>query len=80
MCCYAFVEGIETRLSRFRINAKSFKATTARPGARFGPQGIRWGSRRMEADFAWSIYTGMLKYKFVSEAVQLQQLPTGLFG
>lgn len=32
-------------------------ATTARPGARFGPHGIRDGSRRIAAPFAWSIYT-----------------------
>ncbi|CAI6228352.1 unnamed protein product [Periconia digitata] len=31
---------------------------TARPGARFGPEGIRRGSRRIVADSAWSIYTG----------------------
>jgi len=33
-------------------------ATTARPGARFGPHGIRDGSRRIMAAFAWSAYTG----------------------
>ncbi|OCL05988.1 Arginase/deacetylase [Glonium stellatum] len=31
---------------------------TARPGARFGPGGIRQGSRRIAPDAAWSIYTG----------------------
>ncbi|EXJ59178.1 agmatinase [Cladophialophora yegresii CBS 114405] len=31
--------------------------TTARPGARFGPAGIRWGSRRLGAPMAWSAYT-----------------------
>ncbi|OCK90306.1 arginase family protein [Cenococcum geophilum 1.58] len=31
---------------------------TARPGARFGPGGIRQGSRRMAPGDAWSIYTG----------------------
>ena len=31
--------------------------TTARPGARFGPTGIRQGSRRLEPAFAWSAYT-----------------------
>jgi len=34
------------------------KATTGRPGARFGPTGIRTGSRRIYADAAWSVYTG----------------------
>lgn len=33
-------------------------ATTARPGARFGPHGIRDGSRRIAAGTGWSIYTG----------------------
>ncbi|PVH95221.1 Arginase/deacetylase [Periconia macrospinosa] len=31
---------------------------TARPGARFGPAGIRRGSRRISAEAAWNIYTG----------------------
>ena len=35
-----------------------FQSVTARPGARFGPSGIRQGSRRMGARMGWSIYTG----------------------
>ncbi|KAI1807071.1 arginase family protein [Daldinia bambusicola] len=31
---------------------------TARPGARYGPRGIRAGSQRIAADTAWSVYTG----------------------
>ncbi|KAF1950130.1 Arginase/deacetylase [Byssothecium circinans] len=31
---------------------------TARPGARFGPSGIRQGSRRIYPSAAWDIYTG----------------------
>jgi len=31
---------------------------TARPGARFGPRGIRQGSQRIQAGAGWSIYTG----------------------
>lgn len=31
---------------------------TARPGARFGPTGIRQGSRRISPDFAFNVYTG----------------------
>jgi len=34
------------------------QAVTARPGARFGPTGIRLGSRRMYAGSGWNIYTG----------------------
>ena len=32
--------------------------TTGRPGARFGPSGIRVGSQRMSPIAGWSIYTG----------------------
>ncbi|KAI5922042.1 arginase [Camillea tinctor] len=31
---------------------------TARPGARFGPGGIRIGSQRKSSEFSWSVYTG----------------------
>ncbi|KAF1992745.1 Arginase/deacetylase [Amniculicola lignicola CBS 123094] len=31
---------------------------TARPGARFGPRGIRQGSQRIVPEDAWNIYTG----------------------
>ncbi|KAH7398488.1 arginase family-domain-containing protein [Pyrenochaeta sp. MPI-SDFR-AT-0127] len=31
---------------------------TARPGARFGPSGIRQGSRRISSAASWNIYTG----------------------
>lgn len=41
------------------INPSSLQAVTARPGARFGPGGIRQGSRRMAAPFEWNVYTGM---------------------
>lgn len=34
-----------------------FKAVTGRPGARFGPGGIRQGSSRMRPEAAWSVYT-----------------------
>ncbi|KAH0368949.1 Arginase/deacetylase, partial [Aureobasidium melanogenum] len=36
---------------------------TARPGARFGPNGIRTGSRRIHPDSAWSIYNGKNVFK-----------------
>ena len=38
------------------------QGVTARPGARFGPSGIRRGSSRIRADASWSIYTGMLHH------------------
>lgn len=38
------------------------KTTTGRPGARFGPNGIRTGSQRMGP--TWDIYTGKLPYPY----------------
>ena len=62
--------------------------TTARPGARFGPAGIRWGSRRIAPAFAWDAYThentflewarvvdcGDAPLTFLDNTVALQQL------
>ncbi len=47
-------------LERFDIaflGAPFDTGTTARPGARFGPTGIRGGSRRIESLGAWNAYT-----------------------
>ncbi|KIX94923.1 uncharacterized protein Z520_09233 [Fonsecaea multimorphosa CBS 102226] len=62
--------------------------TTARPGSRFGPSGIRWGSRRMQAAAGWDPYThentflgwarivdcGDAPLTFLDNTVALQQL------
>jgi len=62
--------------------------TTARPGARYGPSGIRRGSRRIAPPFAWSTYThenaflqwarivdcGDAPLTFLDNTVALQQL------
>jgi hypothetical protein len=43
----------------FLIRADDFQqSVTGRPGARFGPAGIRRGSQRMAPGDAWNIYTG----------------------
>ncbi|EFW18217.1 agmatinase [Coccidioides immitis RS] len=46
-------------------------AVTARPGARYGPGGIRRGSARMRAGSAWSVYSGQLDkaHKVVSSRI-----------
>jgi hypothetical protein len=41
-----------------------FQATTGRPGARFGPGGIRLGSRRIHPG-GYSIYTGKSETSFL---------------
>jgi agmatinase len=38
-------------------------AVTYRPGARFGPTGIRIGSRRIRGDRAWSLSWGLDPYQ-----------------
>lgn len=40
------------------VGAPFDTAVTARPGARFGPTGIRLGSRRMSPEFSYSVYDG----------------------
>jgi hypothetical protein len=46
----------------------SEQGVTARPGARFGPSGIRQGSRRIAPEAGWSIYTGTLRLHLFSTA------------
>ncbi|KAI1153151.1 arginase [Nemania diffusa] len=48
---------------------------TARPGARFGPQGIRVGSQRKYADWAWSVYTGKNALKSWATVVDCGDVP-----
>ncbi|PNS19733.1 Arginase [Sphaceloma murrayae] len=53
--------GDETQIEPFDIailGAPFDTGVTARPGARYGPTGIRLGSRRIHPEFSYSIYTG----------------------
>ena len=45
------------------VGAPFDTAVTARPGARFGPNGIRQGSRRISSQFSYSVYTGQNVFK-----------------
>lgn len=56
--CFSSEKDIDTKYDIAILGAPFDTATTARPGARFGPHGIRDGSRRLAADAGWSIYTG----------------------
>jgi len=40
--------------------SSNYQSVTGRPGARYGPTGIRIGSQRMHRDASYSIYTGPL--------------------
>jgi len=48
---------------------------TSRPGARFGPGGIRAGSIRISPDFAWSVYTGENTFKKWARIVDCGDAP-----
>ncbi|KAI0467219.1 arginase [Xylaria cf. heliscus] len=48
---------------------------TARPGARYGPRGIRAGSQRKYADAAWSVYTGGNALKSWANVVDCGDVP-----
>ncbi|PGG97792.1 agmatinase [Helicocarpus griseus UAMH5409] len=56
--CFVDTEAERQRYDIAFMGAPFDTGVTARPGARFGPGGIRQGSRRMNPNFAWSIYTG----------------------
>ncbi|KAI0882232.1 arginase [Annulohypoxylon maeteangense] len=48
---------------------------TARPGARYGPKGIRIGSQRRSAGFSWSVYTGRNPLKSWAKVVDCGDVP-----
>ncbi|CAJ2500555.1 Uu.00g034080.m01.CDS01 [Anthostomella pinea] len=48
---------------------------TARPGARYGPVAIRIGSQRIDAEFAWSVYTGINPLKSWAKVVDCGDVP-----
>ncbi|OAL03810.1 Arginase/deacetylase [Phaeosphaeriaceae sp. SRC1lsM3a] len=56
--CLAEKSGDVEKFDIAILGAPFDTGVTARPGARFGPKGIRQGSRRISPDAAWSIYTG----------------------
>ncbi|KAF2202254.1 Arginase/deacetylase [Delitschia confertaspora ATCC 74209] len=52
-------DGVEVEKYDIAILGAPFDTgVTARPGARFGPGGIRQGSRRIAPEFGWNIHTG----------------------
>ncbi|ORY16950.1 arginase family-domain-containing protein [Clohesyomyces aquaticus] len=57
------------------IGAPFDTGVTARPGARFGPGGIRQGSRRIAAESAWNIYTGENVFQDWAEIVDCGDAP-----
>ncbi|KAF2722724.1 arginase family protein [Polychaeton citri CBS 116435] len=87
-CLAAEGEGELEKYDIAVLGAPFDTGVTARPGARFGPTGIRLGSRRIAAGFAWSVYThrntftewakvvdcGDAPLTFLDNTIALQQL------
>ncbi|KAI0248388.1 arginase family-domain-containing protein [Lactifluus subvellereus] len=54
-------------------------AVTYRPGARFGPTGIRIGSRRIHREWGWSLSWGLDPYKQGFEVIDCGDVPLSPF-
>ncbi|KAF2102843.1 Arginase/deacetylase [Rhizodiscina lignyota] len=77
-CLKGLEQGVLSDKEKFDIailGAPFDTGTTARPGARFGPTGIRGASRRIEPDFAWSAYTGENVFKSWAKIVDCGDAP-----
>lgn len=57
--CFSDTEAKGRKYDIAIMGAPFDTSVTARPGARYGPGGIRAGSGRMSGDAGWSVYTGM---------------------
>ncbi|KAI0860098.1 arginase [Xylaria cubensis] len=68
-------EGSSSKYDIAILGAPFDTGVTARPGARFGPRGIRAGSERKYADFAWSVYTGENALKSWANVVDCGDVP-----
>jgi agmatinase len=53
--------------------------TSYRPGARFGPHGIRDGSRRLTGYFSWNVYTGQNPFSNGAKIVDCGNAPLTFF-
>ncbi|KAI0596516.1 arginase [Biscogniauxia sp. FL1348] len=56
--CFSDQDSSSNKYDIAILGAPFDTGVTARPGARFGPGGIRIGSQRKSAEFSWSVYTG----------------------
>jgi len=57
------------------IGAPFDTGVTARPGARFGPNGIRQGSRRISPQMSYSVYTGRNHFREWAKIVDCGDAP-----
>ncbi|OAT04112.1 agmatinase [Blastomyces gilchristii SLH14081] len=73
--CFVDSEAEKQRYDIAFMGAPFDTGVTARPGARFGPGGIRRGSQRIRPDGAWSIYTGENVFQSWASIVDCGDVP-----
>ncbi|KAI1353415.1 arginase [Xylaria sp. FL0043] len=73
--CYLDEEADGVKYDIAILGAPFDTAVTARPGARYGPRGIRANSQRISADFAWNVYTGKNALKSWATVVDCGDVP-----
>lgn len=57
------------------VGAPFDTATSYRPGARFGPHGIRDGSRRVRGPHSWNVYSGRNSFEEWAKLVDCGDAP-----
>ncbi|KKY27108.1 putative arginase family protein [Phaeomoniella chlamydospora] len=72
--CTSASENIESYDIAF-LGAPFDTGVTARPGARYGPRGIRQGSTRIGPEFDWNIYTGQNDFQDWAKIVDCGDAP-----
>ncbi|KAF2964258.1 hypothetical protein GQX73_g9319 [Xylaria multiplex] len=73
--CFSDDAAKDTKYDIAILGAPFDTGVTARPGARYGPRGIRTGSQRQYADAAWSVYTGKNALKSWATVVDCGDVP-----
>ncbi|OJD16343.1 agmatinase [Emergomyces pasteurianus Ep9510] len=73
--CFVDSEAQKQRYDIAFMGAPFDTGVTARPGARFGPAGIRRGSQRIQPDGAWSVYTGANAFTSWASVVDCGDVP-----
>lgn len=74
--CFAAKTDEETAKYDIAVLGAPFDtATSYRPGARFGPHGIRDGSRRIRGPHSWNIYSGRNSFEEWAKIVDCGDAP-----
>ncbi|PGH35780.1 agmatinase [[Emmonsia] crescens] len=73
--CFVDSEAEKQRYDIAFMGAPFDTSVTGRPGARFGPGGIRRGSQRISPDGAWSVYTGENAFTSWASVVDCGDVP-----